>query len=75
MIEVITLFVIMTVLLLAPLWIYYRMMVSRETRSHLNALLLHDIIKALIRGIVGLVKSTTSILISMFTGFKKLFGP
>lgn len=71
MLEIAAVFLIMTVLLLSPFWIYYRMMVSQETRSHLNALLLHDIIKNLIKGIARLIKSTLALLI---TGVKKLLG-
>jgi hypothetical protein len=55
MIEILVVLFILIVLLLSPLWVFYRMVVSRETRSHLNALLLHDIIKITLSALAGLI--------------------
>lgn len=55
MIEILVTFFVLIVILLSPLWVYYRMVVSRETRSHLNAFLLHDIIKIILSALGGLI--------------------
>lgn len=58
MLEVIVTYLILIALLLFPFWVLYRMVVSRETRSHLNALLLHDIIKGGLRTFGRLLTGT-----------------
>jgi len=75
MVEAVALFVILTVLLLAPLWVCYRMLFSQRTREHLTALLLHDTIKGLIKGMAWLIKGVFSLLVSLFYGVKSIFGP
>jgi hypothetical protein len=72
MLEITVTFLILIVLMVLPFWIFYRMAVSQETRSHLNALLLHDIIRGLVKGMLGVIRSTIVLLV---TGVKKLFGP
>jgi len=71
MLEITVTLLILIVLMVLPFWILYRKAVSRETRSHLNALLLHDVIKGLVKGTLGAIKSTIAFLVA---GVKKLFG-
>lgn len=75
MVEVVTLFLIMTVLLLAPLWVYYRTVFSEGTREHLIALLLHDTIKVLVRGLIWLVKGIASFIVTLFDWVKRFLLP
>jgi len=79
MLEVIVTYLILIALLLFPFWVLYRMVVSPETRSHLNAYLLHDIIKhglktcgRLVAGAFRLVGRVAHFLIS---GVRKLLRP
>lgn len=76
MLEIIATFLILIAILLFPFWVYYRLSVSRETRSHLNALLLHDIIRSGFRAIGRLITGTIRLVrkfISFLTaGIRKL---
>jgi len=78
MLEITVTFLILIALLPFPLWVYYRMTVSKETRSHLNALLLHDIIRIVLRAIgkliTGALRLIRRIFASMATSIRSLFG-
>jgi hypothetical protein len=76
MLEILVTFFILIVLMLSPLWMYYRMTVSKETRSHLNALLLHDIIKITLKALGSFIAAVLRLIAKTFalaiSGIKRL---
>jgi hypothetical protein len=76
MLEILVTFFILIVFMLSPLWMYYRMTVSKETRSHLNALLLHDIIKITLKALGSFIAAVLRLIAKTFalaiSGIKRL---
>lgn len=66
MLEILVTFFILIVLMLSPFWMYYRMTVSKETRSHLNALLLHDIIKITLKALGRFIAAVFHVIAKIF---------
>jgi hypothetical protein len=68
---------IMILLLLIPLWMFYRMKVSKRVRQELHALLLHDIIKGGVkvfgRFVVGAMRLFKKLIVFLVMSIRKLF--
>ena len=69
--EVIVFFLLAIVLLVMPVFLMIRGMLSKETRSHMIALLIHDLIKAIVKGLASLLRRMMKLAGAIM---KSLFG-